>query len=449
MNSTLPLSAQRAPLKNASAYALLYALAFSHIYYYADVGILPLHSLFQLSSRAHPVVLGVLLFPVSATIALKKHSLSHGRFLPFCLFVLAAALTTIIAYYALTLNAHNHVDDSYVLRSAAALLRYAIFFVAGYYLPTLLRSRPLVLSFYVLYVLVVFHIFVNIDPTVPSMDFRYLSERPGHLRNYQYYADTFALFSLIVIATRTRRSASTAIVIVSTICLFLLISRAAFYGYLIVAAFVLFTIYKGGWRRYVYPALYLFVSYWALLSPGAFQTGSRIATTFSGDLAASASTLSRFLILQRGVDHLVRESWLFGDFRAHYKIFATAGTYIHNYLSLWADYGIVPFSAFISLLLASILYVPRAQALAQRTPSEKPFADVYKYILLFNTILLTGARAHFFPYVFLTFGMLFALRESTAPIAPVYAQSRKGLSGPQPMSTITDRPANDGSTNRS
>ena len=412
----MPHQLRHLPLKNAAAYALLYSLAFSHIYYYADAGILPLYSLFQISSRAHPVVLGILLFPLAANIAFRKASLARGRFLPFCLFVLAAALTTIIAYYALTLSAHDHVDNSYVLRSAAALFRYAIFFVAGYYLQTLLKSRELIRSVSVLYLLVVFHVFVNIDLTVPAIDFGYLSDRSNALRNYQFYADTFALFSLIVIATRIRRQARIAVVIVSTTCMFLLVSTAAFYAYVLVAAFILFDDYRGSWRRYVLPAAYLFICYWALISPGAFQTESRIAGTLTGGLAYRASTLSRLLILQRGVEHLLSESWLLGDFRAHYEIFGQPGTYIHNFLSLWADYGILAFAAFVALLLAALLYVPRATQLGDRVPSEKPTVALYKYVLLFNLILVVGARSHFFPYVFLSFGMLFALRESLIPI---------------------------------
>ena len=266
-----------------------------------------------------------------------------GTLLPISLLILAGSLTVTIAYYALTLGDHSHVDDSYVLRSSAALLRYAIYFVAGYYLPRLLDSRNFVRAFSVLYFLVVIHIFINIDPSIPSMDFRYLSERPQQLRNYQFYADTFALFSIIIIATRASRAIRTAIVLTATACLFLLISRAAFYTYLMVAALILFDDYRGSWRRYVFPVAYLFVCYWTLISPGAFQTESPIATTFAGDLANSASTLSRLLILQRGLQHLLTEAWLFGDFRAHYKIFMQPGTYIHNYLSLWADYGILPF----------------------------------------------------------------------------------------------------------
>ena len=345
-----------------------------------------------------------------------------GTLLPISLLILAGSLTVTIAYYALTLGDHSHVDDSYVLRSSAALLRYAIYFVAGYYLPRLLDSRNFVRAFSVLYFLVVIHIFINIDPSIPSMDFRYLSERPQQLRNYQFYADTFALFSIIIIATRASRAIRTAIVLTATACLFLLISRAAFYTYLMVAALILFDDYRGSWRRYVFPVAYLFVCYWTLISPGAFQTESRIATTFAGDLANSASTLSRLLILQRGLQHLLTEAWLFGDFRAHYKIFMQPGTYIHNYLSLWADYGILPFGAFVVLLVGSVLYLPRARRFAELVPSAKPVADVYKYSLVFNGILLVGARSHFVPYVFMSFGMLFALR---AAIAPALSRTRR------------------------
>ena len=407
------LSERPSPLKAGVAYALLYSLVFSHIYYYADTGLLPLHSLFSLSSRAHPVLLGALLIPLSAFIVLRKESLSRGLFLPLCLLILTGYLAVVVAYYAVTLNAHRHVDDQYILRSMAALLRYAIYFAAGYYLPTLLRSRDTIRAFAVLYSLVVIHIVIHLDPTIPSMDFSYLSERVDSLRNYQFYADTFALFTFIVVATRVRRRSRTIVVLIATVCLFLLISRAAFYAYVLVGAVILFDQYKGSVRRYLYPVLYLVLTYWALISPpAAVQTESRIAGTFAGDLANSASTLGRVLMLQRGLQHLFNESWLLGDFRAHYKIFATPGTYIHNYLSLWADYGVVPFAAFVALLLGSLLYIPRARKLGERLPSSRPLADVFKYALAFNTILALGARAHFFPYVFFSFGMLFALREA-------------------------------------
>lgn len=411
-----PLSDRPLPLKTGVAYALLYSLVFSHLYYYADTGVLPLHSLFSLSSRAHPVLLGALLIPLSAFIVLRKESLSRGRFLPLCLLALTGYLAAVVAYYAVTMNSHRHVDDQYILRSLAAILRYAIYFSAGYYLPTLLRSRDTIRAFAVFYSVIVIHIFIHVDPAIPSMDFSYLSERIDPLRNYQFYADTFALFTFIVVATRVRRPSRTIVVLIGTVCLFLLISRAAFYAYVFVGAVILFDQYKGTVRRYLYPVLYLVLTYWALISPAGVQTESRIAGTFAGDLANSASTLGRLLMLQRGLEHLFSESWLLGDFRAHYKIFATPGTYIHNYLSLWSDYGIVPFAAFVALLLGSLLYIPRARKLGELLPASKPLAEVFKYALAFNTILALGARAHFFPYIFFSFGMLFALREAIAPV---------------------------------
>ena len=416
MSPSSPLSDRPLPLKTGVAYALLYSLVFSHLYYYADTGVLPLHSLFSLSSRAHPVLLGALLIPLSAFIVLREESLSRGLLLPLCLLTLTGYLAAVVAYYAVTLNAHQHVDDQYILRSLAALLRYAIYFSAGYYLPTLLRSRDTIRAFAVFYSLVVIHIVIHVDLAIPSMDFSYLSERVDPLRNYQFYADTFALLTYIVFATRARRLSRTIVVLIGTVCLFLLISRAAFYAYVLVGAVILFDQYKGTVRRYLYPVLYVLSIYWALISPTGVQTASRIAGTFAGDLANSVSTLGRVFMLQRGVEHLFSESWLLGDFRAHYKIFATPGTYIHNYLSLWADYGIVPFAAFVALLLGSLLYVPRARKLGERLPSFRPLAEVFKYALAFNTILALGARAHFFPYIFFSFGLLFALREAIAPV---------------------------------
>ena len=411
-----PLSGRPLPLKTGVAYALLYSLVFSHLYYYADSGVLPLHSLASLSSRAHPVLLGALLTPLSAFIVLRRESLSRGMLLPLCLLTLTGYLASVVAYYAVTLNAHQHVDGQYVVRSLAALLRYSIYFSAGYYLPTLLRSRQTIRAFAVFYSLVVVHIFIHVNPTIPSMDFSYLSERVDPLRNYQFYADTFALLTFIVVATRVRRSSRTIVVVIATVCLFLLISRAAFYAFLFVGSVILFDQYKGTLRRYLYPVLYLAITYWTLLSPAAVQTESRIAGTFAVDLANRASTFGRIVMLQRGLEHLFSESWLLGDFRAHYKIFAAPGTYIHNYLSLWADYGIVPFAAFVALLVGSLLYVPKARKLRESLPSSKPLAEVFKYALAFNTILALGARAHFFTYIFFSFGMLFALREAIAPL---------------------------------
>ena len=417
-------------MKATAAYALLYSLALSHVYYYADTGVLPLYSLFHLSSRLHPIILGTLSLPLIAYIVLRRNSLFRGRYLPFCLLALIGTLTIIIAYYALTLDSHKHVDQTYVFRSAGALLRYSILFVAGYYLKPLLRSPNFRASLIPLYILIVANVLLHTDFGVPAMDFSYLSQRPDrHLRDYIFYADTFALFSLLVTATTLRRPARIALVLISTICLYLLISRAAFYAYLFVATILLFDDHVG-WRRYAIPALYLLVCYWLLISPEALQTQSRISAPLSADLSSNISTISRLLTLRRGVDHLLREAWLLGDFRSHYKQFRQPGTYIHNYLSLWSDYGIAPFVAFASLLLTSFLYLPRAQKLGLLAPHEKAATDVYRYMLLFNAILVIGARSHFFPYVFLSFGLLFALRERDLPTPRRVLRTREVLRSP-------------------
>ena len=64
----------------------------------------------------------------------------------------------------------------------------------------------------------------------------------------------------------------------------------------------------------------------------------------------------RAILFQKGL-LAIKEYWFIGDFMGDVRDNGHTGGYIHNGLSLWRQYGIIPFILLLLLLLGSYLKI--------------------------------------------------------------------------------------------
>jgi len=96
--------------------------------------------------------------------------------------------------------------------------------------------------------------------------------------------------------------------------------------------------------------------------------------------------------------------WLLGDYGGQVKHFGDLGSYIHNILSYWRQYGIVPFVLIIALLwvLSKNIFLVKAH----RYP--RYMSDIYFFKMVSVFLVVEGlvARAYSSPFLWLAVGIM-------------------------------------------
>lgn len=103
----------------------------------------------------------------------------------------------------------------------------------------------------------------------------------------------------------------------------------------------------------------------------------------------------------------LKEHWFLGAFAGQTRYFdGTMGNYIHNYLSLWRQYGIIPFLLFFAVYLGGYAAVGREFLRAARLKIDDP-ALLFTFLLAtFNLVEIVFARSYATPYAWLSLGMM-------------------------------------------
>ena len=97
-------------------------------------------------------------------------------------------------------------------------------------------------------------------------------------------------------------------------------------------------------------------------------------------------------------------NWFFGVYGGQYSMFGRYGDYIHSYLEIWRQFGLIVFVAFVLLFLGFVALATRVR--------EFPVSDVRNAALLtfiFSSVCILTSRSWGTPYVFLSFGILAGL----------------------------------------
>lgn len=253
---------------------------------------------------------------------------------------------------------------------------------------------------YILYILftiaIVYGIFLNSRYSYKSFQlYHSLNENVSVL--YPLIADNYAVFTMLIISWTSTRRNKVIIAIMGVILLSATLSRSSFILYVAsLLVYILLSRDKKLRRNFLICCVVILLV--ILLSGLWQQILSNIeynrAIYFIGyGLSGDTSYLGRQMYQNIGIKDL-RNTWLFGSFMNEVKLFGAEGTYIHNWLSFWATYGLFPFLLF---LLISIVGIYTITTIFRKYKNEiVDFVFIYS-VFAFSSILVT--RAYTWPYI--------------------------------------------------
>jgi len=216
--------------------------------------------------------------------------------------------------------------------------------------------------------------------------------------------DVFLFISLIAIVTSPAMHVRLGIYALSVLALLAIGSRTSLYVFAPTFLLIL-VLSKGAVTRWMSLAA-AGLAVW-FLSPLAaiLLLDSPLRDTRMFQFLASpllnTSWRARNVALQAGLDD-IRLHPLLGSFGSHVDRFGSIGMYIHNYLEIWRQFGLVPFAAF-TLLLYRTLSVP----LSSRNLSVRTRMFPLLAVPLVAQIALS--RSYGYSYVFFLFGITSAI----------------------------------------
>ena len=213
---------------------------------------------------------------------------------------------------------------------------------------------------------------------------------------YLMLADSFAILSLFMLCKTKNSTGQILIILITTICLFALFSRASLYCFVLTAILFLYKLNKG-FMLLILTTLFLLL----FLGTNDEIAGNRMLRMFYGveDLSATM----RQDHMEKGLDAL-SSTWFLGDFMGDIKQhFGKTGYYMHNYLSFWRQFGIVPFIAFSVILIFGSIRILKVWLKSEKLNQVHLFLFHFTVFALSEIIV---ARSFVTPYIWLSVGGL-------------------------------------------
>ena len=244
--------------------------------------------------------------------------------------------------------------------------------------------------------------------------FLFVLYNPKRIYNYQVLSDTFAIISLLVMARygATGLFQRLAIYSISALFLFFSYSRASVAAFLVAGGLL---IVIQSWkhnrqRKMLFGAtlggvllLIAMVIGFEALSMDAENTGFLslvIQRFFSMNTFRNSSFQGRFQYWNQSLP-LLKDYWLKGRFLYEAVLFEK-GAYIHNWMSFWLAYGILPF--LLSLVLSLWTFVT-----SLKQCFSNPWAPLACGLLIYNLIMIVTARPYIWVYFWFTLALPMAL----------------------------------------
>jgi len=275
------------------------------------------------------------------------------------------------------------------------LAYYFMYFYIGYYYDGFEQYRNWIFSFWFIMLI---NLLWHFNFQVMSISFQGFD--PDTVSMYLFLGDSFAIWSLLVLSFLTKSPfMSTFVSLLSAIALFAFISRTALYSFLIVIPLVIFFT-KKSFKYWVFPISLLLV-----FSSGLsrlLEPNMRMLAFL--DLGSDASMIERSFLFREGLSS-IQKNWFLGDYGGQLK-YGGLGSYIHNYLSLWRQFGILTFMAFLILLVSFIIKCWKSFWASM--PSRETTPQSFFLIVAggFCFIEIVTARSYASPYIWLFLGMI-------------------------------------------
>lgn len=275
------------------------------------------------------------------------------------------------------------------------LAYYLVYIIIGYYIfrySNLLKKVRSIFVFGEILLTLQIILFFNIDSL--SIDYSNNLNR-GYL--HLSLGDSYAIWSILTVSLFSGNTRYL-IYLVSQVFTFALGSRAAFYGYMILIPVFLLSIDPKHKRIVILILGILVIGFGILFS---YCIDHRMFALFSG---LDTSLIHRIEILKAGIPDLI-SNWFWGDYAGYLNHEYPTNNFLHNILSFWRQFGIVPFST-ICILILMLINNFRVML--------KNFGDTISFLTIslsfFIFVMILFAKGYTYSFLFILFGFLLAIK---------------------------------------
>ena len=297
--------------------------------------------------EALPVIRGLGLLPLFFSLILVLLFLKSRKcpisWYGWLIFVFLLTLSGSIVFFSP--NLQDYLGRSSFMFNASILAYYFIYFCIGFYYNGFEQYRKWVFFFWFLMFL---NLLCHYDFSAMRISFREFD--PDKVSIYLFLGDSFAIWSLLVLSLLTEAPfKSTCVAICSVFALLAFNSRTSLYSFVLVIPLVII-LTKKSLKYWIISLILFFMAYSTIFEILEYSNKRMLAFLY---LRSDSSMIARIYLLKEGFED-IRKNWFLGDYAGQLR-YGSLGSYIHNYLSLWRQFGLVPFLAFLSLLFIFIM----------------------------------------------------------------------------------------------
>lgn len=220
---------------------------------------------------------------------------------------------------------------------------------------------------------------------------------------YLFLGDTFAMIAIIALSYLHRGLIIIMGTVVSTFVLFFIGSRTSLYAFVPAAGMLFVFLLNHNLRlrseRLLFSSLLSLIIAVCLVSPLVFidLTNNRMLSF----LVTSTDTSWEFRQWQMDEGlAVIRQHPLSGEYASDYYLRGRNGDYIHSYLEIWRQFGILPFALFLVALGGAVRALWRA-----RGQAHDPAWRAAVVLMVFSGIEVAFSRTWGTPHIFAAIGM--------------------------------------------
>ncbi len=300
----------------------------------------------------------------------------------------------------ITRTPFDYMGVSVFSYNISILLKYVLYFIIGITLPNPNKYRKITIFIFII-------LTINI---LIHTDFLGMKLRSGysytHAAMYLFLADSYVLSSALVLAVLNKKSHLYILIIISIFCLYILGSRASLYSYLLAIIMIYFLINNRIYSLVTVVFLVLLLPFALMLADSSMIADNRMLRLIMG--FEDASELARNRLLSNGLAS-IWANFFTGDYAGQVRDTGFIGSYIHNYLSIWRQFGFIPFAITVYLmykLLAKILSLSEEMKSLMKKTAAKKMNYWFVITSVFLLIEIITSRSYGYPYIWLCIGLL-------------------------------------------
>jgi len=379
-------------LSNTSFYGFILIVAFFHLWYFLEMmQVLPRISFKILSSLIFFYIF-ILYFVKDLKQNLNIVTIIIG------IFIFYLILYNLIYHYNYTIL-DRQTSTKIMYDNFRYIYAYIIYFFIGFYYKGYSSHSKII---YILYAILTFNALMFVDLNTYALDTSIANLDLFGI--YLFLGDTYAIFSILTIIITPSKKLQLLLFFISLPILYILMSRTSLYVFVLTFIIYIFIVNK---RLFFISTILLvgisiiiFISNTELINQ---IINSRMLGFLFGKVDPSVNAREEYITI--GLSGIM-DHWYIGDFAGEVYYYGTTGKYIHSYLGLLRQYGIIAFILFgvlvLFLLKEILLWV-------LQTKRHTVDYDVFIGLAIFMLMEIITSRAIYFPYVFFALGIVAGL----------------------------------------